>query len=211
MKSNLFHSFFVIFTLLLLLTSGCKNPCKYVDCGHGTCNRDDTSCDCEPDWVKDSQGKCTIKNICYQKDCLHGTCDATLGKCLCDFGYETNTEGFCAIEMRTKFIGNWQAIEFCNTSTSYSYYFQIVENSSGIDQIILKDFCKYCLSGNGLQVNASISGNTINIPYQEINFNGDNIIFQAATGTLKGNLIEMEYTMSLNGVSETCGVQYYKQ
>lgn len=87
-------NFLFLFGVLLALNS-CKesDPCKNKDCGNGSCN--DGACDCDPGYVRDASGKCTLL-LCDTIDCVHGTCID--GVCDCDPGYALDANGRCTVK-----------------------------------------------------------------------------------------------------------------
>ena len=97
MKQQHFYAFFISLVFILLFVGACKKPCKEVDCGHGTCNEADGTCNCEPGWNKDSDGKCSLIYGCYNKDCGHGTCNEADGTCNCEPGWRKDLDGKCSL------------------------------------------------------------------------------------------------------------------
>jgi hypothetical protein len=132
------------------------------------------------------------KDACEDIICANGgTC--TDGACNCAAGYEGT---LCETESRTKFIKSWAATDVQGTNTLV-YTCAIASGSLITNVIISNKFSDDFFVNN---VNATVSGNTINIASQQPDADGYAV---AGSGTLSSGKITWNYTITEVATSST--------
>lgn len=101
---------------------------------------------------------CKTKDSC-NIPCFNGSC--VDNSCNCDLGYEGDS---CNVLSTSKFIGNWDAVDSCETN-NYGYTATIAASSAIVNQIIITNFGEY---GTGFTVKADVSGMTFTVPEQNV-------------------------------------------
>jgi len=151
-------------------------------------------------------------NPCKKIECgTHGTCNEASKACDCQTGYELDASGKCDQVARDKFIGFYNVGEACVGGGYYAV--EIAAHSTDIEKVILKGFSNISKSLNKLEVIAEVKGNTLHIPTQSIDFEGDTYTVNENTSTeLKLNSFWFEYSMFKNGNSFRvgCNANYEK-
>ena len=145
---------------------------------------DDTSCD---------------EVVCpYQ----HSICIG--GECTCAAGYEGSN---CEIEIRQKYIGQYQVSESCTTSFgSYQpqQFFSSISPTGRIEVVSISNF-----SNRGIPIEATLADETyIGIPSQQVsamNFTGGEGLYEAFA-----NRIRFEYQYSVSGTAYNCNATFVK-
>ena len=142
------------------------------------------------------------KDACKDVNCgANGICID--GTCECDPGYEGTN---CEIESRAKFLGTWTANDNCTSSGTPSYIVTISTSTTNAQSVRIANFWDAFQNA----VNATITGNTINIPLQE----PDNDDFTVSgSGTINGNTITLTYTVtdtSVGGGTDNCSSTWTK-
>ncbi len=105
---------------------------------------------------------------CYPKcknvDCNTGIC--VEGRCVCDKGWQGQ---FCEIRQTSKFNGNYDVLESCNTGT-FSYVITISESDSVIPELELSNFYNFSSQGITAKVFAEVDfdGITFDISSQSV-------------------------------------------
>lgn len=133
---------------------------------------------CDPDACKDV--------ICAND----GTC--TDGTCACTAGFEGT---LCETQTRAKFIKTWSASDLQSGSSTPFLYSCIISagtGSSNLDVIIDNSFSDDYFVNN---INANVSGNTINIPFQKPDGAADSFAV-AGSGTITAGKINWNYTLT---------------
>lgn len=105
-----------------------------------------------------------VMSGCKPKDdcnipCHNGTC--LNNSCNCNLGFEGDS---CSVLTTHKFIGNWNALDSCETNT-YGYTATIAASSSIANQLIITNFGKF---GSSFTVKADLSGMTFTVPEQNV-------------------------------------------
>jgi len=108
------------------------------------------------------------------------------------------------VDARDKYIGVWMCNETSQISGNTSYTVNISKSTTSSSEILIDKF--YDLQA---QARASVSGNNINIPYQQLGTIG----FASGTGTLSstGNNLSLNYTTNVAGNKDTCTANCVKQ
>lgn len=89
-----FNKLFVVVIVALTFVFGCKDNGCGDSCGAGVC--DDGTCICDPGWVRDATGSCSVQDLCFQTDCgEHGQCNTSNGDCVCDEGWTLDNNNKC--------------------------------------------------------------------------------------------------------------------
>lgn len=148
---------------------------------------------------------------CDTAHCGAGTCDSASQTCLCPAGYE----GYgCATEIRTKFIGNYLAIENCSGTASTNYNFTITSSSQGVGYVTINNF-----ANQGYSVTATIydqypgsNSYSINVGQQTVS-NGTDVATFFGNGNVSGNNLTLSYQYQVSGSSSgtSCGITATKQ
>lgn len=110
----------------------------------------------------------------------------------CDPGYEGDD---CKTEVRTKFLGNYNASESKNGGTAYSYSGSILTSSANVQEI----FINRIPNGTGFfntNVKATIDGNAITIANQ--NPDGDDY-YITGTGAYSSSTSTITFTYTVTG------------
>lgn len=107
-------------------------------------------------------------------------------------------------DSRDKYVGRWLCNETSKVSGSTSYTINISKSSSSSSEITIDHF--YDLQA---QARASVSGNNITIPYQQLGTIG----FASGSGNLSstGTSLSMSYTTNVAGNKDTCTAVCTKQ
>lgn len=140
------------------------------------------------------------KDECKDVVCQNGgTCEE--GICLCATGYEGTN---CETEIRAKFLGSYTVSESCQ-SGNYSFSLSITSSSAGVSNIIINNFYDI-----GINVSATINGNSVTIPNQTINDGGVALTI-SGSGQLSGNILTLTYNISAGTESDSCTATCTKQ
>jgi len=109
-----------------------------------------------------------------------------------------------ATDTRDKYVGRWLCNETSKVSGTTSYTINISKSSSSSSEILIDHF--YDLQA---QARASVSGNNISIPYQQLGTIG----FASGSGNLSstGTSLSMSYTTNIGGNKDTCTAICNKQ
>lgn len=107
-------------------------------------------------------------------------------------------------DSRDKYVGRWLCNETSKVSGSTSYTINITKSASSSSEITIDHF--YDLQA---QARASVSGNNITIPYQQLGTIG----FASGSGNLSstGTSLSMSYTTNVAGNKDTCTAVCTKQ
>jgi hypothetical protein len=107
-------------------------------------------------------------------------------------------------DARDKYTGIWLCNETSKISGSTSYTINISKSTSNVSEVKIDKF--YDLIP---QAYASISGNNVNIPYQQLGSLG----FAKGTGLLSanGSTLSLAYTTEISGNKDTCTANCVKQ
>ena len=107
-------------------------------------------------------------------------------------------------DARDKYVGRWLCNETGKVAGSTSYTISISKSTSSSSEILIDRF--YDLQA---QARASVSGNNINIPYQQLGTIG----FASGSGNLSsgGTNLSMSYTTNVGGNKDTCMANCSKQ
>lgn len=107
-------------------------------------------------------------------------------------------------DSRDKYVGRWLCNETSKVSGNTSYTINISKSSSSTSEILIDHF--YDLQA---QARASVSGNNISIPYQQLGSIG----FATGSGNLSsaGTSLSMSYTTNVAGNKDTCTANCSKQ
>lgn len=107
-------------------------------------------------------------------------------------------------DARDKYVGQWLCNETSRISGNTSYTINISKSTSGTSDISIDHF--YDLNA---QARASVSGNSISIPYQQLGSIG----FASGSGNLAstGTSLSMSYTTNVGGNKDTCTAVCTKQ
>ena len=105
---------------------------------------------------------------------------------------------------RDKYIGVWLCNETSQVSGNTSYTINISKSNSSSSEVLIDKF--YDLQA---QARASVVGNNMTIPYQQLGSIG----FAAGSGTLSGtgNTMSLKYTTNIGGNKDTCTANCTKQ
>ncbi len=106
---------------------------------------------------------------------------------------------------RDKFVGSWMCNETSQLSGSTSYPIGISKSTTNSSEIIINRF--YDILSQ--DVRASVSGNAITIPYQQLGTVG----FARGTGTLStsGTNLSLAYTTTVSSNQDNCTASCAKQ
>ena len=110
---------------------------------------------------------------------------------------------------RDKYVAIWSVIEQSQISpTPNSYTVSITKSSSNASAITIENF--YGLSS--YSVSATISGNTLVIPYQQVKDNvSSSLGFASGSGTLTSSThINLTYITAIGANNDTCTAVYSK-
>lgn len=165
--------------------------CIYADCG---CT-DPIATNYDPTATCDDS-TCTYA----QEDC--GCTDATANNYDADAPCTNNA--LCTYD-RDQFIGTYNVTEACN-SGNYNYTLVITASSQNTVSIILTNLSDF----SNLTITATVSGNTLTIPSQNVTVNGNNLNF-VGSGTLSGSVLTLAYTITFDGTPDTCNSTGIKQ
>ena len=107
-------------------------------------------------------------------------------------------------DARDKYVGQWLCNETSKVSGNTSYTISISKSTSAPSDIMIDHF--YDLQA---QARASVSGNSISIPYQQLGSIG----FASGSGNLSssGTSLSMSYTTNVAGNKDTCTAVCTKQ
>lgn len=108
------------------------------------------------------------------------------------------------IDARDKYVGRWLCNENSKISGQTSYTINITKSTSGSADILIDHF--YDLQA---QARATVSANTISIPYQQLGSIG----FASGSGTLATSAtnLALKYTTNVAGNKDTCTANCVKQ
>lgn len=110
---------------------------------------------------------------------------------------------------RDKFVAIWSVTEQSKISaTPNSYTVNITKSSSNSSAITIENF--YGLTS--YSVSATISGNILSIPYQQVKDNvSSSLGFASGSGTLTSSThINLTYTTAIGANNDTCTAVYLK-
>lgn len=107
-------------------------------------------------------------------------------------------------DARDKYTGSWLCNETSKISGSTSYTISISKSTTNSSEILIDHF--YDLQA---QARASVSGNNITIPYQQLGSIG----FASGSGVLSstGSNLSLAYTTNIGGNKDTCTANCVKQ
>ena len=107
-------------------------------------------------------------------------------------------------DARDKYTGIWLCNENSKVSGTTSYTINIYKSTSNSSEILIDHF--YDLQ---TQARASVSGNSLNIPYQQLGSIG----FASGSGNLlsTGSTLSLAYTTNVGGNKDTCTANCIKQ
>ena len=95
-------------------------------------------------------------DACKDVECLNdGVCDE--GDCVCAKGYESTD---CSVESRTKFLGSWNYLDGCYSTTSAT---TISTSTIGVERVVISNMLGTTLGGSAY---ALVDGTAITIPSQ---------------------------------------------
>lgn len=126
-------------------------------------------------------GISSCNNPCKDTICEQGKCEE--GICICDAGFEGPT---CDTRVVSKFIGNFNAAESCN-SGSGTYVVQISEDLSQVSSLNIDN-----LYSSTLIVKASVSDSTLQIadqPFGNGQISGDGSISSSNVFTINFSVV----------------------
>ena len=132
------------------------------------------------------------KDPCKDVTCQNGG-SCVDGSCVCPAGFEGTN---CEVSTRAKFLGLYNVTETCPCEV-YSYQFTISAGSSSATAIIIDNISHWG------PVNGTVSGNSLTIPTQQA-FDSGFSITVTGSGQLSGNILNMSYTLSADGESDSC-------
>jgi hypothetical protein len=110
---------------------------------------------------------------------------------VCDTGYEGDK---CDVKIRDKFIGQWQGQETCTVGTD-SYTLTIGASGTDILKVTLNNIYNQAFTAT-----ATVDGTTFTVANQNV---GGTVTVQG-NGTVSGNNISFQYTISDGTTSNTC-------
>ena len=128
----------------------------------------------------------------------------TLGSCnkTCQTGYENPN---CSIEIRNQFENvNYTVTESKNGDSAYTYSATIVSSPASILQVQLTNMANNFFVNN---VTATVSNDTLTIPYQTPDSNARYII---GLGILSGNTVYINYAITYPTRSHRRQTDYYQ-
>jgi hypothetical protein len=133
------------------------------------------------------------KDECKDVVCNNGgTCDANTGACVCATGYEGAT---CDTKSRDKFVGIYVGTETCTIGTD-NYSITLAANS---------DALKLTLTNLYNDTQSPITAICTMTGTNSFSFNGThNGATYTGTGTLGGNKLTVQYTITDGAISNTC-------
>jgi len=107
-------------------------------------------------------------------------------------------------DVRDKFIGTWQCNENSKVSGNTSYTIAISKSTTNTTEVLIDKF--YDLQA---QARASVSGNNLSIPYQQLGSIG----FASGSGVLASSAVNLalSYTTNIAGNKDTCTANCVKQ
>jgi hypothetical protein len=98
------------------------------------------------------------------------------------------------VDDRDAFVGTYNMEDrytIAGQSVTESFSMSITKSSSSKDRILMTNFG----NGQGVTIEATVSGTSLNIPQQTITFDGDNYGI-AGSGRIDGNRLTYSYTLS---------------
>lgn len=103
-----------------------------------------------------------------------------------------------AIDARDKYLGSWTCNETSQVSGSTSYPISISKSSTNSSEILISRF--YDIPSQ--EVRASVTDNTISIPYQQLG----NVGFTKGTGSINsnGSNLSLAYSTTVSANTDTC-------
>ena len=202
MKTKLFQILGVAAIATIGMASCDTDPCADVTCeNNGVCL--DGDCVCE-----DGFGG----TDCATDYCAELTCDATGGvatavtggcDCVCNEGYEGED---CATLSRDKFLGSYDVTSTC---TSGQWVSTIEASQTGVSIVILDEFSHLVCNQGAININATVSGNTLTINEEDcgVTFTG--------TGTIDGTTLTINLSATYDDggapTTDTCVETWVKQ
>ena len=131
---------------------------------------------------------------CKDVVCNHGGTCAT-GTCTCPTGYEGTD---CGTLSRAKFLKVWSVST--NSCVSPAGWQTTISAGTGDLDLVLGNFSDLLCGGQGLSVNAVMTGSTtFNIPSQTL---CSGAITISGSGTINGNQVNTTYTTSAGTCTE---------
>lgn len=107
---------------------------------------------------------------------------------------------------RDVLVGSWMCSENSKITGTTSYPVSISKSTSNSSEIIINRF--YDITNQN--VRASISGSSINIPYQQLNVVSGFVKGSGSVGSNKTSL-SLAYTTTVSANQDTCTAMYTKQ
>ncbi len=137
------------------------------------------------------------KDECKDVTCVNGTCIG--GACSCPTGYEGTQ---CQTESRTKFIHQYTV----NASCQASYVANITAGTgSDVTQVVISNLANMnSAAGTTTTVTATVNGNEITIPEQNVVGFTSATITASGSGTIANGVITMNYTVKAGTTTNTC-------
>ncbi len=105
-----------------------------------------------------SVNSCNTEEDCTIQ-CFFGTC--VNNQCNCNAGYEGDS---CTILTTQKYIGDWDAIDTCQSNT-YSYTATVAASASVVNRLVITNFGRF---GSSFTITADVTGNSFTIPTQNV-------------------------------------------
>lgn len=180
----IFTSVVTILTFLSVVYTSCtKSTIEYNACASMQCQNggvcEEGFCNCPPDYTG---VYCETKiEPCKDIVCLNGG-NCVNGDCICAAGYEGKK---CEDEIRTKFLGEWKGLNYCDNSL-FDINMTIIENKDSVLVVIINNPA-------GIDKNPAVTGKLVG---QEIIFSDHEV---SAGLYISGKLT---YTPVSPGVSE---------
>jgi len=133
------------------------------------------------------------KDECDSVNCLNGgTCDE--GNCNCTSGFEGD---LCQTATRDKFFGTYNVNESCDFGND-TYQMVVTASGAGPNRILLNNFFNI-----GVIATGTVSGNSVNLPSQTANVQGQSWTFNGS-GQIVGSVLTLSFTASVGNASGNC-------